>query len=451
MIYLKDTMNFLKETLRKNDTLVLGVSGGPDSMCLFDLINSLKEEYNLKIIVAHINHGIRKESEEEETFVKKTCEEKNCLFTSQKLEFTEKRNFEFQARQKRYQFFKEVVKKYNAKYLVTAHHGDDLMETVLMHMTRGSILHGYSGFQNKTVTNDYILLRPLIYTTKKEIEEYNKVHNIEYRLDVSNESSLYTRNRFRKNILPFLKEENKNVHQKFLKFSEELNEIDRYLEKQTKIALTTVFDFGKVNLPEWKKLDSVLQHRVLEFILKEEYQDNIHNLNSKHLKLIESICNSKKANGKINLPLKKTLIKEYDTLYFRPNVEENTQEIILEEKAVWNEFTICKIPLETKEKNNFILRLNSNEVVLPLKVRNRKIGDKMTIKNFTGTKKIKDIFINEKISVEKRKNWPVVVDANNTILWLPGVKKSKFDKNIDDFYDIIYKYGISEEKKNEEK
>ena len=95
------------------------------------------------------------------------------------------------------------------------------------------------------------------------------------------------------------------------------------------------------------------------------------------------------------------------------------------------------------------MRLDSKEITLPLKVRTRKKGDVMTLKNVKGSKKVKDIFIDEKIPLEKRNIWPVVTDAKGVILWVPGLKKSNFDKNNNEFYDIIYKYVVSEEKRNE--
>ncbi len=445
-------LNFLKEFLQKNDTIVIGVSGGSDSMCLLQLLIDLKEDYHLKLICAHVNHGKRKESEEEKEFVENFCQKNNCIFEYQKLNFKNEKNFENQAREKRYAFYNTLIEKYQANYLMTAHHGDDLIETVLMRLTRGSNVHGYSGFAIVTEYQNYKLVRPLIFATKEEIEEYNRINKIEYRIDKTNESDAYTRNRYRHHLLPFLKEENKNIHKKFLRFSEELSLIDEYLEKQTKIALTSVYDFGTVNLHEFKKLDLVLQRRVIEYALKEEYKNNIHFVNDCHVKLILDLCHSNKPNLKLNLPLKRILQKSYEKVFFSYIHDMKSQEYILEENVKLNELeSIIKIDATNILKSNYILRLDSKEIALPLKVRKRKSSDRMHIKNMQGTKKVKDIFINEKIPMEKRDTWPVVIDANDNILWLPGLKKSNFDKNKDEFYDIIYKYVISEEKKNEEK
>lgn len=449
---MRNTLAFLEDTIKENTKVVLGLSGGPDSMCLFHMLLTLKEKKNLHIICAHVNHNVRSESEEEEQFVKQIVEEKHCIFETTKLEFKTKKNFENLARKERYAFFNKMVDKYQAKYLMTAHHGDDLMETILMHLTRGSNLKGYAGFKKITFYPHYQLLRPLVYMTKEEILDYCKTNHIEYRVDKSNESDAHTRNRFRKNVLPFLKEENKNVHQKFLKFSEELEQIEEYLTKTTEIALTNVIDFDKVNLREFNKLDLLMKKRVVEYILKEEYQDNIDFLNERHIHSILQMCASRKPNSKVVLPLKKTIIKEYDTLYFRNIEKEFREEYTLEEYLKYsNNEEFSKLASSDIEKSNYIIRLDTKEIALPLRVRTRKEKDTMQVKNLKGTKKIKDIFIDEKVSKHRRDIYPIVVDNNGTILWLPGLKKSKFDKNKDEFYDIIYKYVISEEKKDEKK
>lgn len=452
MIELENTIEFLKEFLKKEDTIVIGVSGGSDSMCLLSLLLQLNKEYNLNIICAHVNHKKRIESDEEAEFVSRFCQKNNCIFEYIELNFSTQTDFENQARKKRYKFYEQLVEKYHAKYLMTAHHGDDLVETILMRLTRGSNLHGYAGFKKITDFPNYKLVRPLIYVTKNEIEDYNKIHKIEYRIDASNEDDHYTRNRYRHYMLPFLKKENRNIHKKFLKFSEELDLVDKFLDKETKIALTSVCDSDKVNLHKFKKLDLVIKKRVIEYVLKEEYQSNINCINEKHLKLVLDICNSNKANQKINLPMHRTLIKDYNFLYFSHNKRKLSKEYILEDKLKIEDLgRFIKIDKTDILKSNYILRLNSQEIQLPLKVRTRKEADRISVKNLHGIKKIKDIFINEKIPVEKRDNWPIVVDSNDTILWIPGLKKSHFDKNIDEFYDIIYKYVISEEKKDEEK
>lgn len=442
---MQDIINYLDKILKDKDKIVVGVSGGPDSMCLLYLLNTLKKTKNIKIIVAHINHNLRKESKEEAEFVKKITKKYQNTFEILNIENFKKGGIEEQARIKRYNFYQELLKKYKANIIMTAHHADDLMETILMRQVRGSNLKGYAGFSKETNYPNYKLIRPLIEHTKEEIETFNKENNIEFRIDKSNFDLSITRNRYRLKILPLLKEENKNVHQKYLKFSNHLNEINDFLENITKTALTKAISFGKVNLFEFNKLENLIKKEVIKCFLKDEYQNEINSLNDKHLKLILELCESLKPNQMLNLPQKRRLIKSYQKLYFQKE-EEVLEEKELTDKITLNNGYIIKLQDCDIEKSNYVLRLNSKEIRFPLKVRTKKDGDFIAIKNLNGTKKVKDIFINEKVQLTERKKIPIVTDSNNNILWICGLKKSKFDKNIDEFYDIIYKYVKEEEK-----
>ena len=215
------SMEYLNKLLNDDDTVVLGVSGGPDSMCLLSLLLRVREQVNIKIVVCHVNHMVRREALEEETFVRKYALDNKCFFELKTLDKIEK-NFEAEARKLRYEFFKEIALKYHAKYIMTAHHGDDLIETVLMKIVRGSNIKGYSGFPIKSVVDDFYLVRPLIFYTKEDIVKYLDNNNIDYCIDQSNFEMDHIRNRIRGNIIPLLKKENSNVHLKFLEYQEEL-------------------------------------------------------------------------------------------------------------------------------------------------------------------------------------------------------------------------------------
>ena len=173
----KQVNSFIKENIKKNDVVLIAVSGGPDSMCLLDLMLKYREKTNIKIIVSHVHHNVRKESDDELIFVKDYCEANDVIFESMKITDYSGSNFESEARDKRYDFFDKLALKYGAKYVLTAHHGDDLMETILMRLVRGSNLKGYSGFDDKIIYDNYTILRPLISVTKKDILKYNEENN----------------------------------------------------------------------------------------------------------------------------------------------------------------------------------------------------------------------------------------------------------------------------------
>lgn len=446
---MQNTLDFLNNIIDYNSKIIIALSGGPDSMALFHVLLSFKEKYNLTIIGAHVNHHVRCESDLEEKEVKNIVERNKCIFEVKELYFANLNDFENKARIARYNFFEELVKKYNANFLMTAHHGDDLTETILMRLVRGSNIKGYSGFKKITNYPHYKLVRPLIYLTKDDILEYCKKHDIKYFIDKTNLEEEHTRNRYRLNILPNLKKENKLVHLKFLKFSEELAMVDAYLEKMTKFALTSVYDFGKVNLHEFNKLDYIIKKRVTEYILKKEYQDDINCVNDRHTNLIIKICESDKANCTINLPKNRIAVKSYNMLYLDYKKDSISKEYILEKNIEIANKNFIKLDNSNILKSNYLIRLDSKEIKLPLKLRTRKNGDVIEVKNLSGAKKIKDILIDEKIPLKKRNNILLLVDANDLVLWIPGIKKSKFDKNYNEFYDIIYKYEINEEENNE--
>jgi len=437
---MKETCEFLNGLLKDNDKIVLGISGGPDSMCLLHVLNSLKEKYNLNLICAHVNHGLRKESEEEKEFVKKYCEDKNIIFEYMKIENYKKNKFsEQEGREKRYLFFEELINKYNANYLMTAHHGDDLIETVLMRLVRGSNLKGYEGISLISKNDKYKIVRPLLNLNKEEILDYLKKEKIPYVIDKSNECEKYTRNRFRKQVLPFLKKEDKNVHLKFLKYSKELNRYNNYFNNIIEEKIDKIYKNNKIIINEILKEDEFLQEKIIEYIIQDIQKTEIFNINDKAFKNIMELL-KKDQNSQINLCDNFIARRSYNYLYIEKNKIAEEYNYILDNIVIINN----KYKIEKKdlcnEKDNSVIRINSEEIELPLYVRNKKDGDKIKIKNLKGTKKLKDIFIDCKMDLKKRVEYPIVVDRKDTIIWIPGIKKSIFDKEINEKYDIILKY-----------
>ena len=430
-------IEIIKQNL-KNESVVIATSGGPDSMVLLDLVNSLKRELNLKIICAHVNHKLRKESDEEEKMVKEYCEKNNIICEILTIDSYNDDNFHNDARIKRYDFFEKCVKKCEAKHLLTAHHGNDLTETILMRIVRGSTLKGYAGFSEKDERKNYIILRPLIHYDKNQILKYAKKNKIVYAIDKSNLKDIYTRNRFRKYILPKLKEEDNKVNNKFYKLSKTLEMYDEYITKETKKYYEDVYN-ESLNIKKFKELPELIQTKILEKLLHENYQNDLMLITNKHLVLLKEMIYSDKPNQKINLPNSIIAIKSYNKLVLKKDEKETNYEVELDEFIkLPNGKTIKKS--STKSNSNNTCRLNTEELKLPLYIRNKRNGDKIEVKGLNGSKKIKDIFIDKKIPVKDRNSWPVLVDSENNILWLPGLKKSKFDKSKEENYDIILEY-----------
>jgi len=403
----------LNKYLKDNDIVVIGVSGGPDSMVLLSLILELKKD--LTIICAHINHNVRKESFDEAIMVENFCAKNNVIFKQMTIENYETGNFENQA----------------------AHHGDDLMETMLMRIVRGSTLKGYSAFSEYEKRNNYILLRPLIHNTKDEILSYAIENHIPYAIDSSNSDESYTRNRYRKNILPILKKEKQNVHEKFYELSKILKETDEFIKIEIENKLKECFIKNKLYLNYFNNYPVIIKREIIRKILSDIYKSDIKIITNKH---IIQILEINKPNCSLDLPKGIKIHKSYDYITFEKakTKSEYRKEII--DKVDLPNGKSLKVSTSVKDTSNNVIRLSKNEIDFPLYVRNRKDGDRILLKGLNHHKKIKDILIDEKIPRHERDSIPVVEDKNGVIVWIPGLKKSKFDKEKNENCDIIVKY-----------
>ena len=428
-------------TFHKGDSIVVGCSAGPDSMALVDMLLKIREKYNLSLIVAHVNHNLRKQSVQEEGYLRNYCEKHHIMFEGMIITEYGDDNFHNEARNIRYDFFEKIVHKYQANYLMTAHHGDDLVETILMRITRGSNLNGYSGFKKIVDMGDYQIVRPLLNYTKQELEEYDKKNHVMYYIDDSNMKDKYTRNRYRKYILPFLKEEDPNIHLKYLKFSTVLSEANQFIEHERDKALKKVIYKDVLDILAFKELDPFIQKEVLYYMLDEFYQDDLILINDKHIELLLNLIYSNRANAFVNLPNEVIATKTYQELELKKvTTEITTYEVELSKYVELPNHHVIEQLDELSGTGNDTCRLLSSEISLPLTVRTRRFGDRMAVKG-NGTKKIKDIFIDKKVKLSDRDLWPVVVDAKGVVVWLPGLKKSKYDKKKIEKYDIILKYS----------
>lgn len=425
--------------LKQEDVVVIGVSSGPDSMALLHILKDLSNKINFKIIVAHVNHNVRNESNEEAIFLEDYCIKNNLVYEYMKIEKYSEDNFHNEARNIRYNFYKELIRKYSASYLMTGHHADDLMETILMRIVRGSSIRGYSGFASCITMNGYKIVRPLVFVTKEEIEMFNQQEKVPYRIDRSNFKDCYTRNRYRKNILPFLKKEEQNVHEKFLKFSHTLMEYDDFIEKTMLGMLDLVYHDGMIDILAFVKVPHLIQKRIVDYLFEKIYLDDLFLINDKHIDLFFNMIKSNKSNLTYNLPNDYLLIKSYNYVYFKKVVDDlNNYDLVLDDYVRLSNGMVLEKINDSDTNGNDILCLSSKDVLLPLRVRTRKNGDRIKTLN-GGTKKVKDIFIDKKIPLDKRDSWPIVVDSTDKIVWIPKLKKSKFNRLKSDTCDIIFR------------
>lgn len=423
--------------LNDDEYIIVGVSTGPDSMAL---LNLLMKNIDKKIVCAHINHSVRKESNEEAKYLENYCKEHNLIFEYYKIDSYEQNNFENEARTKRYAFYEEILKKYHSHTLFLAHHGDDLIETVLMKIIRGSNLEGYAGIKTYSNLSNYKIIRPLLSITKEDIIKYNTINNIKYFTDNTNEDTSYTRNRIRKNILPLLKKENPNVHKSFLKYSNTIQEYYNYIKDYTKKIIKEKYNSHTINIEEFKKEHLFIQKNIIYYILSEIYQNKDNIIKENHVTSIINLINNNKPNSFLNLPQNYQAKKIYKTLYIEKiNTNSSTKEYLIqvENKPI----NIDKIEIKkidnTLEDGNNICRLNSKNIAMPIYIRNKRSGDYIEVLGLNGKKKISDIFIEKKIPKDIRDTYPLLVDSNDNVLWIPNIKKSKYNVKKNELCDII--------------
>ena len=430
-----------------NIPIIIGCSAGPDSMAL---LHYLKTNTKNKIICCHINHNVRKESEEEEKYLKEFCQKNKIIFETTKIKDYKENNFENEARKKRYNFYEKILKKYHTQYLLLAHHGDDLIETILMKIERGSNLEGYAGIKEISKQNNYYIIRPFLNYTKEELIEYNKKNKIKYYLDKSNENQNYTRNRYRHNILPFLKKQDKNIHKKYLMYSKTLLEYQEYINEEILSIYPKIIDKNTINLIEFNKLHPFLQKNILYKFLNTYYQNIPNIITNKHITSIINQIKNPKPNITINLPNNTIATKNYNNLKISKKLQKEIKnyKIQLQDYNRIGNIIIKKIE-NTEEDGNNICRLNSKKIKLPLYLRNRNKGDYIEVKGLKGKKKVNEIFIEKKIPIELREEYPLLVDKDDNIIWIPNLKKSKFNSQKKDFCDIILK-NCEKEEKNEQ-
>lgn len=249
--------------IETGDKLVLGVSGGPDSITMLDILLKIKQEKQIAfdMVVAHVNHMIREEANEDEEFVKKYCMKNNIQFFSksidvQKIANTNKISTEEAGRDVRYAFFNEVLEKINGTKIAIAHNKNDKVETIIMNALRGCGLPGLKGIE--PVREQYI--RPLIECDRKEIEDYCEENHIEPRMDKTNFENIYTRNKIRNVLIPYIQQEfNSNIIATIDRLSNLVTEQESYIQKQVEKVYEDIVLEEKINVYSIRKNISLKQ------------------------------------------------------------------------------------------------------------------------------------------------------------------------------------------------
>ena len=266
----------IRDTIKKfnminsGESVIVAVSGGPDSMTLLSVLLDLKEEYNLKLYVAHVNHGIRENANIDEKYVKDYCYKNGieCFIKVAdvvKMANEEKKGVEEAGRKVRYNFFEEVMKKTGADKVAIAHNFNDNAETIIMNMLRGSGISGLKGIEPKRG----IYIRPLIEVAREEIERYCEEQELNPRHDESNDDNSYTRNKIRNIVIPYLKREfNPNIVEVLNRLAEIVKEEEKYMEKETAQAFEEILESQcdekiEFNVRKFNAKETIIQKRLI--------------------------------------------------------------------------------------------------------------------------------------------------------------------------------------------
>lgn len=433
--------------INEGDLVILAVSGGPDSLCLLDILNQIKCQLKISLIVAHVHHGIRKkEADIEARYVRLKAFHMKIPFHQLSLSIPEiarkdKISIEQAGRVGRYSFFKKLLKKNSAQKIALGHHMDDQVETILMRIIRGSGLRGLKAIPPKRD----VFIRPLIECTRSEIESYCKRRRIAYCLDSTNIEPIYLRNKIRQQLIPLLKEEyNPAIEKSLLQLQsivrDELNFLDEiteyyYLKTLKKECIYYIILDNQI-LRDWP---IGIQRSVVRRTLR-HFKTFLENIQFKHIEAIRSLYLQDKGGKTINLPGGIIARKSYQDLIigFKNNLERKekppaSMEFRLEpgKATIINGLSLKFVVQQCKynhiEHGGLSGIANKNEAYLdydkldfPLKARSRKPGDRFQPLNSAFFKKIKSYFIDEKVDLYRRDRVMLILDNSDRIVWIAG-------------------------------
>ncbi|MCH5300827.1 MAG: tRNA lysidine(34) synthetase TilS [Ruminococcus sp.] len=412
--------------ISNGDTVIVALSGGADSVCLLYSLVSLKEQFNLTIKAAHVNHLLRgEESQRDMNFVKDLCKELDIeLFVKAidvlYLSKTLKQSTELCGRNVRYEFFEELSIQHNAK-IATAHTASDNLETLIYNISRGTSINGLKGIIPKRNN----IIRPLIFVTRQEIEDFCKNNNLKFVTDSTNNTDEYTRNKIRHNVVPVLKDINNSVENSSTALSQDVIEVneflDNYAESVLKKAELKCQDSICYNISEITSQMLLIQRQCIFKILN---NNSINNLTRTHINLCADILINggevdlngefKAVSSQNMFRIIKTNIKNNNLSKINLNIDKPIQ---FGEKEISVKIVEC---FDIKDKNI----LDYNVIEKNPVFRFRKSGDFITLPKRNVTKSLKKFLIEEKIPKENRDKLLVLANGSE-ILWIEGYGVSK--------------------------
>ncbi len=449
-------MDKVERTIREERLLapqcavVAAVSGGPDSTALLHMLHRLSHTWGFRLIAAHVNHQFRgPESDREAEQVAKFAAELGLPFEAVEIDvpaYIRSRSLNPQeaAREKRYEFLLDVANRHRAEHIALAHHADDQAETVLMRIIRGTGSSGLAGIPVQRTERGVKLVRPLLRVCKSELVEYCREQGLSYAQDSSNEQRKYFRNQIRLDALPYLRRYNPRLPQALNRLAAAARDDEEFMRSEARKRADQIvrMEAGRCDFSRKAFLEQpiALQRRLIKLILNylalEEF--SIEFVNLEHIR--GSIARETPGTIKLDVGERIRLVREYDSVSLLHSARaEKAEEYAYALEAFPGERPIpqagFKLRFDLIERGEAdgpgMANMGRLEAVFdydllahPLVVRNRRQGDRMEIKGLNGSKKVKNIFIDDKIEPSLRDRLPLIADRDGRILWIPGVRRS---------------------------
>lgn len=425
------------EMISCGDRVLVGVSGGPDSMAMLYGLHHLRSEFNFSIYIAHLDHQFRGvESRADANFVRQHANLLNLPITLEsrnvpKLIEQENLSPEAGARKARYEFYQRVFEREKCDSVALGHNADDQAETVLMHLIRGSGMRGLVGML--PVRGIYI--RPLLNVFRTEIEDFLSELGVVPRQDSSNLKPIYFRNKIRLELLPLLESSyNPNIKEILLKTSEILRPEMKLLDELSAESMTSCFisrskDEIRLDLNAFNKQSIAIQRRLLRRTISELGEtDRIVDIYFDHIEAIREMIERESPNLSLKLPHNMEAVKTYHQLIIREQISEESidfeYEVKVPGKTEIPELESCiitKFSDECPSSEPYKEIIDYEKVELPLRIRIRREGDQFQPLGMKGTKKLKDFFIDLKVPLEQRDRIPILTSGDQ-IVWVVGYR-----------------------------
>lgn len=432
--------------IEPGDRVIVGCSGGVDSIVLLHFLNEYSKKSSFEVAAIHVNHMLRgAEAFEDRAFVESFCQQRQIPIFAEDIAIPEiiakeQGNLQDICRRERYAYCLSVMEQEGYNKLAVAHHGDDQVESILMAMVRGSHDQGILGMPAKREFYTKELIRPFLSVTREEIEQYLDYYELSFREDGSNQKDSYMRNRMRHHVVPLLKDENKRIAKAFQHFSEKQRMEDLLLndlanELLSKCDVKYDGNFVKMRIIPFQNQPLALQRRAILLLLKYLYKNTIVAQSYELWNAISTLVETTNGYSEISLPEGGIARRSYDILELerfasievvqKPITLEDNKWMLLANGYRVGLFSAKEIPEVTEVAKTYKIEPTR----LPLVVRPRENGDRMQIVGMAGSKKVSRILIDAKIPQQLREQWLVLVDANQQILAIPGLRNSRFLEN----------------------